>query len=243
MDNTLMIGLQAQRVLQRRLDIAANNLANASTVGFKADALVSEEYSKRPARAQAKPHDVRFVRDVGMARVMDQGSIARTGNPMDVAIEGDGFFMVQGPTGVAYTRDGQFKLGPAGQLLSSEGMPVLNQGGQPIVFDPQGETPAIAADGAIRVGEAVVGQLGLATFAEPGALEKLGDNLYRASAEQPPQPFAGEVVQGAVENSNVRPVLELTRLMEISRAYENAARIVRQGDELRQRAVDRLGRA
>lgn len=242
MDNSLMVGLQTQRVLQRRLDITANNLANASTTGFKTDALVVAEHRERPARDVESPRDIRFVRDIGVSRDMRAGAIEATGNPLDLAIEGEGFFTVQTPAGLAYTRDGAFQMTAAGEVQTAEGYSVLTAGGAPVVFDPQGERPSIAADGTIRIGETALGQLGLARFANPGALEKIGDNLFRP-AGQAAQAFDGELVQGALESSNVRPIVELTQLIEISRAYENAARIVRQGDDLRSRAIDRLGRA
>src|SRR5690606_25170949 len=97
MDNALMLGLQTQRVMQRRMDVAANNLANVSTTGFKADGLLLEEADRTTAHAEEDPRDIRFVRDVGIVHYMEQGPIAMTGNPLDVALEGDGFFMVEGP--------------------------------------------------------------------------------------------------------------------------------------------------
>jgi flagellar basal-body rod protein FlgF len=241
MDNSLMIGLQTQRVLQRRMDIAANNLANVATAGFKADGLVLEEADRTDAHAEENPRNIRFVRDIGLMRDMRQGPIAITGNPLDVAIEGDGFFMVQGPNGPLYTRDGAFTLNGAGQLVTSEGRAVLNSGGSPIAFDPQGESPTIGRDGSISVGGVEVGRIGTAAFANPEALQKVGDNLWRADG-QATQPFEGVLAQGAIEGSNVRPVVELTRLLEISRAYQSAARIVSGADELRKSAIERLGR-
>lgn len=236
-----MLGLQTQRVLQRRMDVAANNLANVNTTGFKADALVLEEAAGTNARADADPRDVRFVRDVTLMRDMRQGPIAMTGNPLDVAIEGEGFFMVEGPNGPLYTRDGAFTLSGDGRLVTTDGRAVLNSGGAPITIDPQGESPSIGRDGAIRVAGVEAGRIGVASFAAPGALSKVGDNLWDAQ-NQPPGAFEGVVLQGALEGSNVSPVIELTRLIEISRAYQSAARIVSGADELRQRAIERLGR-
>ncbi len=241
MDNSLMLGLQTQRVLQRRMDIAANNLANVATAGFKADGIVLDEADRTNAHAEEDPRNIRFVRDIGLMRDMRQGPIAITGNPLDVAIEGDGFFMVQGPNGPLYTRDGAFTLNGAGQLVTSEGRAVLNAGGAPIAFDPQGESPTIGRDGAISVGGVEVGRVGATSFANPSALQKVGDNLWSAEG-QATTPFEGLIVQGAIEGSNVRPVVELTRLLEISRAYQSAARIVSGSDDLRQRAIERLGR-
>lgn len=241
MDNAQMLGLQAQRVLQRRLDVAANNLANVNTTGFRADALVMAEASNTTAHAEGMPGDIRFVRDVTLMRDMRQGPIAMTGNPLDVAIEGDGFFMVEGPDGPLYTRDGAFSLTGDGRLVTADGRSVLSSGGAPLVFDPQGESPTIGRDGAVTVAGVEVGRIGVASFAAPGALSKVGDNLWDAQ-DQPPGAFDGVVLQGALEGSNVRPVLELTRLIEISRAYQSAARIVSNADDLRKSAIERLGR-
>ncbi|WP_395644590.1 flagellar basal-body rod protein FlgF [Terricaulis sp.] len=241
MDNALMLGLQTQRVLQRRMDVSANNLANINTSGFKADSLVLEEVNDTGAEADADPRDIRFVRDVGLARDMSQGPIAMTGNPLDVAIEGDGFFMVEGPSGPLYTRDGAFQLTGDGRLVTSDGRAVLSSGGAPIVFDPQGETPTIGRDGAISVAGVEAGRIGVVSFTAPGALSKVGDNLWDAHGQQGGQ-FEGVTVQGALEGSNVRPVIELTRLIEISRAYQSAAKIVSDADGLRKSAIERLGR-
>ncbi|HRE45573.1 MAG TPA: flagellar basal-body rod protein FlgF [Terricaulis sp.] len=241
MDNALLLGLQTQRVLQRRMDVAANNLANVATAGFKADALVMEEANRTEAHADADPRDIRFVRDVTLMRDMRQGPIAMTGNPLDVAIEGDGFFMVEGPNGPLFTRDGAFTLTGDGRLVTGDGRAVLNSGGTPIVFDAQGESPVIGRDGVIRVAGVEAGQIGVASFAAPGALSKVGDNLWDAQGQAQGE-FEGIVVQGAIEGSNVRPVIELTRLIEISRAYQSAAKIVSGADELRKSAIERLGR-
>jgi len=242
MDNTLMIAMQTQRVLQRQMDVAANNLANISTTVFKADSLLTESYTSDPAASAVKPHDIKFVRDVGLMRDLSQGALKSTGNPLDLAIQGEGFFAVQGPGGkTMYTRDGAFKMSGAGQIVTAEGLPVLGAGGSPIAVDTRGESPSIAADCTIRVGENSLVQIGVYAFADPEALKKVGTNLYEPDG-QATGPFTGEIVQGALEGSNVRPVIELTRLIEISRAYESAARFMSQGQDLRQRTIDRLGK-
>ncbi|HVV34844.1 MAG TPA: flagellar basal-body rod protein FlgF [Vitreimonas sp.] len=242
MDNAQLLGLQTQRVLQRRLDVAANNLANVNTTGFKADTLVLEEADDTDAHTDDNPSDIRFVRDLGVTRDMHQGDIAHTGNPFDVAIQGDGFFMVQGPNGqTMYTRDGAFTLSSDGQLQTSDGYAVLNSGGAPIQIDTtEDATPTIGRDGAIIAAGVEVGRIGVANFAAPGALSKVGDNLWEAH-NNASAPFDGVLIQGALENSNVRPVVELTRLIEISRAYQSAANIVSGTDDLRRRAIQTLG--
>lgn len=255
MDNALLIGLQAQRVLQRRMDVAANNLANVATSGFKADAIVLADIHSNALAydepddpvaeivSQSQPTDVRFVRDMGLARDMSQGEIAATGNPLDVAIQGPGFFTVQGNDGgLAYTRDGAFTVSGDGRLVTGDGRAVLDSGGAPITLDPAQGAPSIGRDGAIRAGGNEVGRLGVVAFARPGALDKAGDNIWTTNG-QSSRPFEGVVLQGALEGSNVRPVIELNRLIEISRAYQSAANMVNSTDDLRKRAIDQLGRA
>jgi flagellar basal-body rod protein FlgF len=242
MDNAMMLALQSQRVLQRRMDVAAANLANAQTAGFKSDFLLLEEVETTAAESTIAPETIRFVREVGLMRDMEQGPIAMTGNALDIALEGPGFLMVAGPDGVAYTRDGSLTLNAQGGLVTSDGRAVLDSGGAPIAFDAQGQSPSIGRDGAVRVGGEEVGRLGLAAFERPGALRKIGDNLWVAEG-QPSLPFEGVVVQGAIEGSNVRPVVELNRLIEISRAYQSASTLVSNADDLRRRTIERLGRA
>lgn len=242
MDNTLMLALQTQRVLQRRMDITANNLANVSTHGFKTDALMTEEADHTGAAATDGVADVRFVRDIGLTRDMDQGDIAITSNPFDVAIQGGGFFVVQGPNGPLYTRDGAFAMSPDGRLVTADGRAVLGQGGSTIQLDPEAGTPSIGRDGVVSQDGNEVAHLGIVGFAHPEALEKAGDNLWDAAGQTQTAPD-GVIVQGALENSNVRPVLELTKLITISRAYESAAKIVANADDLRQRAIQELGKA
>jgi flagellar basal-body rod protein FlgF len=241
MDNSMLIGLATQRVLQRRMEIAANNLANVSTNGFKADMLITDDIAPQPAQSEEAPNDIRFVEDLAVARDMRAGPIAATGEPFDVAIDGEGFFTVLGPGGPLYTRNGAFRLSGEGALVTAAGLPVLDGGGAPIVFDARGERPLIGRDGAISVGGVEVGRIGVAAFERPGALMKVGDSLWDA-AGQPQGEFTGRVVQGALEGSNVSPVAELTRLIEIARAYESAARVVRDADELRRETLERLGR-
>lgn len=242
MDNALYVGLQHQRVLATQLDIVANNLANASTSGFKAEISRFAEAEVEPAGDSNRPHNVLFVRDVGLVRNLDQGAVLRTENPLDLAIEGDGFFTVQGPAGRLYTRDGGFALDPNGALVTKDGLPVLDSGGAPIVIPQDGGPLGIGADGTVTAGEVAVGQIGIARFERPEFLLKTGANRYEANGETAGAAETSRLVQGALEGSNVNPVLEITRLIEISRAYESAARFQNNADELRGRAIERLGR-
>lgn len=242
MDNAQLLGLQAQRVLQRRMEIAANNLANLTTNGFKADVLVTDDVTRMPASATDVPRDIRFVRDITVARNMMQGQITLTGEPLDLAIDGEGFFQVMGPGGIAYTRNGAFTLSGDGSLVTSAGFPVLDQGGAPIILDPAGGAPTITPDGAITQNGVEAGRIGVVAFERPGALEKIGNSLWDAGGQASGE-FEGRVIQGALEASNVQPISELTNIIAISRAYESAARMVSNADQTRQKALERLGRA
>lgn len=242
MDNIFYLGLRTQQALERRIATTASNLANVNTTGFKADAIRFQVAVVDPARSSDRPHDIRFVRDAGLVRDFSQGPLKTTGEPFNLAIEGDGFFAVQGPDGTAYTRDGSFELSEDGTLVTSDGRAVLDDAGAPIVFDTRGETAQIDAQGRIRVGAANIGALQLVSFTNQADLRKIGDNLFDAGT-QPPEPFTGKVTQGALEQSNVNAVTAITDLIQISRAYEGAARIVQSTDDLRQRALQRLGQS
>ena len=238
-----MIALSAQRVLRTRMDLIANNIANVTTTGFKAEALIPEKVSDRPAVATDKPSDIRFVDGWALQRDMRAGPMQRTGNAFDLAIDGEGFFAVRNGAETLYTRDGRFSPTAEGLLVDREGRPVLDDAGQEIIVDPAAAPPTITEDGTLSQAGAVIGRIGVSSFATPGALERVGDNLWRQTVDAPQAAEAARVRQGFLEGSNVAAVLELTRMLDTSRAYERATRIVRDADQLRSRALDRLGRA
>ena len=242
MDNTLLITLSAQNALRRRMDVAANNMANVSTAGFKSEAVLFEPVIRRPASIQERPKTVEFVRDYTIARDFRPGALQRTDNPLDFALTGDGYFTIQTTQGNAYTRDGKFQLDAQGRLITHDARFVLDDAGQIITLDlTQGE-PLMGRDGSISQGANQVAKLGLASFQRPGALDKIGDNLWKPTKEQGTPATDTQVIQGMIEGSNVVAVTELTRIMEISRAFESATRLQKQAEDLRSRAIDRLAR-
>lgn len=235
-----MVGLSAQQVLRQRMDATANNLANMTTAGFKVEHVVSRELSEKPATASDLPKDIAFTDAWTLQRDFSSGPLERTGNPLDFALEGDGFFAVQTAGGLAYTRDGRFGLDDQGQLVTRNGDPVMGDGG-PITLDPAGGPISVSREGTISQDGAVVGTLQVSSFDTPGALEKIGSNMWRPTDEAP-RPGEARIAAGFVEGSNVNAVLELTEMIEISRAYTSVAKMISQSDELRGASIEKLAK-
>jgi flagellar basal-body rod protein FlgF len=250
MENTLLIALSRQTVLRRELDIVANNIANINTSGFKADGAVFAEYLQRGAHDgmfAVQGRRMSFVQDSMTWHDMSQGGIQQTGNPLDVAIEGDGFLVVQTPRGERYTRNGALQVNGQGQLVTSSGDQVMGDAG-PIIFGTGDRDIIINPDGTIRVreGQSNVdsgrGRLRLVAFAAGQRLLKDGTSSFAApEGVQPQAPAIGvRIQQGAIEKSNVRSVVEMARMIELSRAYTEVANALHQHGELRRNAIERL---
>jgi flagellar basal-body rod protein FlgF len=244
MDNAVYVGLSRQMVLRRELDIVANNIANADTTGFKVESLAVKENPAEPAFTLQGPRPVKFVGEDGVLRDFGQGGLRRTDAPLDVAIEGQGFFQVTGSQGPEFTRDGRFRLDDNGRLVTEAGLPVADDGGGEIALDPQKGAITIAPDGTVTQGTERVAKLGVVNFASLSTLEKVGDNLYRNTSNQTPQAATdAKIRQGMLEGSNVNPIVEITRMIEVSRAYEQMAHMMDSQTELSKSAVQRMGRA
>ncbi|GAB4238453.1 MAG: flagellar basal-body rod protein FlgF [Methyloligellaceae bacterium] len=244
MENALLIGLSRQMTLRRDMEVHANNMANINTPGYKRGTLLFEEFLMPVARmSDASGQDARisFVLDTSIYRDFAAGAFEQTGNELDVAIEGDGWFVVQTPDGERYTRNGQLKLDAAGQLVTPAGLPVLGTGG-PIVLPLNETSLEIAKDGTISTNQGVRGQLRIVRFQDNAALKKQAGQLF--STTQAPEPaLEAKVHQGMVEKSNVEPVVEMTQMIETMRAYQSVTRAIQNTDELRREAIGRLGGA
>jgi flagellar basal-body rod protein FlgF len=244
MDNSLLISLSQQLAAYRSMDVIANNIANVSTPGFKRESAKFEEYiTTLPAvEGQSGPQQVSFVKDAGIVRDVSQGGIQHTGAPLDIAINGKGFFVIATPAGERYTRDGHFSLDAEGRIVTSDGHAVQGEGGAITVNPADGEIH-IAKDGTISsVVNGAANQLGklrLAAFADEAALVKEGANLY--STTQAATVATGAVQQGALESSNVQPVVEIAKMIEVMRAYEATATLSKSQEDLTRQAISRLG--
>jgi flagellar basal-body rod protein FlgG len=246
-------GLDAQ---QTQMDVTANNLANVSTHGFKRSRAVFEDLLYQTLRqpgAQSSgqtqlPSGLQLgtgVRPVATERIFTQGNLQQTQNPMDIAIQGQGFFQVQMPDGTnSYTRDGSFQVNAQGQLVTSSGFAV-----QPaITIPPNALSVSVSRDGIVSVqragqtGLTQVGQIQLVGFMNPAGLQSMGENLYTETAasgtpgaNNPGTNGMGLLNQGYVETSNVNVVEELVGMIQTQRAYEINSKAIQSSDQMLQK--------
>jgi flagellar basal-body rod protein FlgF len=250
MENTLLIALSLQTALQRQLDMVANNVANLNTTGFKADGSVFAEYLQGSAsddQNAALEQKLSFVEDRMSWHDLSQGPVQHTGNPLDVAIDGEGMLVVQTAAGERYTRNGSLQISNTGEIVTSNGDKVLGDNG-PIVLQTTDRDIVVTQDGTIKVREGISltsdstrGKLRLVSFADPQSLQKDGSSNFLAPDGVVPQPVANpRVVQGAIEKSNVRAVIEMSRMIDVTRTYTQVANIIQQQSALQQTAIQQL---
>lgn len=235
--------------MEGRQNVLANNIANASTPGFRRQEPLQKGFYglfsdrlRTPARYNSTTAPGGGVSFTGTFSDPSPGPITVTGNPLDAALSGPGFFAVETPEGQRFTRGGQFKLDVAGQLATADGFKVLDAGGTPIDV-PQG-TVSIASDGNVMVDGLVIGQLGVTEFANPNALTRQGDNLYAASeavlatAEPADETL---VTQKALEMANVNLPQEMVSMILGMRAYGANQKMINAIDETTQRLIEQVG--
>jgi flagellar basal-body rod protein FlgF len=253
MENALLIGLSRQMALNREMDIVANNIANLDTTGFKADNTSFSEFIMPGARDNTfsgRDRRVSFVEDRASWVDLSPGAIHHTGNPLDVAIDGKGYLTVQTPRGQRYTRNGALSINATGALVTSDGDQVLGTGG-PITFQNTDHDVVISPSGIVtaRDGASTAsvqrGQLQLVAFDQPQRLRKDGGSTFMApnGVNPGPAPAGTRVVQGAVEKSNVRAIMEMTRMIEITRNYTDIAAILQQQGDMRRNSLQQLSQA
>lgn len=235
---TAASGLQSR---MEALDMVANNLANTTTGGFKLD---REFYSLFTA-AESEGDETATKLPLIQKQWTDfsQGVLAPTGNPLDVALSGRGFFVVNGPAGPLYTRNGSFQLSSSGQLTTSEGYAVRDVNGQPIQTQSQ-DPLEIAADGSITQDGQAVGQLQVVNFNDPSTLQKMGNSYFLPSdAKNVPIPVADTtVVQGKTENSNVAPAESAVRLVGLMRQFEMLQKAITITSDMNKQALSEVAR-
>lgn len=243
MQNANLIGLSRQMSLRRELEVVSNNIANLNTTGFKADTAIFEEFLMPRASADQFGRGDRklsFVQDSSTWHDFGQGSLRQTGNPLDIAIDGKDFLVVQTPRGERYTRNGSMQINPQGELVTTEGHKVLGDGG-PIQFQSNDKDIAINRDGTITVPGGTRGKLRLVRFDNIQRLQKDGSSTFMApagvtaTAAQNPH-----VIQGSIELSNVKGVVEMTRMIEVTRHYTQISSLLQTHHDMRRSAIEKL---
>jgi len=240
MQNGLYVALSAQISLSRRLETIANNVANANTAGYRVDGVT---FSTELARAGDA--NVAYVTTGDTYVSMKTGPLVMTGNPLDAAIQGEGFFAVQSNGQTVYTRDGRMQMDETGGLKSLTGAPMLDASGAPALGSSWIGAPAIMRDGMILQDGRQVGALGLYQLDPAAKLTRAGTSGF--TTDKPAQPIlnfnSNSVVQGAVEQSNVDPVHEMTRMIEVTRTFDGVTNGVTQTENSLTDAIKTLGGA
>ena len=228
MDNPGYTTLTRQSGLMAEMQAVANNIANASTTGFRREGVIFSEFiaaleADDPSISMATAN----VRDTRM----EQGPLTQTGGTFDLAIEGEGFFLIQGPTGPMLTRAGYFTPNQAGEIVTPDGYQLLDAGAAAVFAPPDAANIAVAADGTISADGEPIGQLGLFLPANPLDIRHRDGVRFEVPGGTVPVIDGSVILQGYLENSNVNPIGEIARMIEIQRAYEQGQAFLQQEDE------------
>lgn len=238
MENSTYIGLSRQMVLRNNMAITANNIANMNTPGFRAQNLMFMEYVSDPKNNEADP--MSFVYDRGQYQITDEGPVAKTENPLDIALIGPGFFGVDGPgDGPTYSRSGNLHIGPEGTLMTSGNFPVVDDGGAPITIPADATEVKIDDKGVISTQNGQIGQIQIVEFENIQELEALGNNLYTTDIVGTPATKT-TVKQGYIEGSNVNAIIEMTRMIDVSRSFQSIQSSMEKENERLRKAIQTL---
>ncbi|MEP4194557.1 MAG: flagellar hook-basal body complex protein [Aliishimia sp.] len=215
MDTASYATISRQMGLWREMSIVANNIANSATTGFRQEGLIFSEFVKASPDGRSLSMGNGNVRNTSFI----QGALTETGGTLDFAIEGDGFFLVETPQGERLTRAGSFSANAEGDLVTPDGLRVLDAGGAPLFVPPDAGNLAVSSDGTISANGRLLGQIGLVKPVEAGSMTREDGVLFAADAGFEPTENA-RILQGFIENSNVDAISSLARMIEVQRAYE-----------------------
>jgi flagellar basal-body rod protein FlgF len=240
MDNTSYIALSREAALWRQMAVVANNMANANTPGFKSEQMMFTSYlAKTKSDETPFGRKLAFAQDYGVLHDTREGPLTQTGDPLDIAIHGPGYYTVDTPGGQRYTRAGHFRLDESGMVVTTAGYPVLQENGNPIVLAPGEKSITVAGDGTISTENGQIGKLMVSNFANEQLLQPMGDGTFQTS--QNPVPVSRpNVVQGMLEESNVQPVVEMTNMLNIMRSYEGVMNMIQNEHDRQMKAIETL---
>jgi len=239
MSNATYIALSLQNGLRRKLEVAANNIANASTSGFKGDQLVFHELLDGKTEKQPK---LSYVIDQGTATDFREGALSATNAPLDFAIEGQGFFAVKTPDGIRYTRNSQFTMDSRGQVVTAAGHALLASG-SPLIIPTGAKEITVTPEGGVSTDLGNIGKIDLVTFNDPRLLVKEGNSLWNPPEGETAKPTtSARILQGMKEESNVNTVVAMTDLIEVNRAYSSIQKLMDTEHERLRNAISKLGK-
>lgn len=236
MENAVFIGLSQQMALKRRMDITANNLANVNTTAFKSEHPLFEEFLVEKTNESS----VSYVQDYGSYRDLREGEFTRTGRPLDLAISGEGYFTIQSDQGIRYTRNGSFRLNPTGDIVTINGEPLLDETGRNITVDMQYQETSVAPDGTVTTAPGQTQKIGIVRFDNPQILKQVGNGLYDAEGNTEITAVDAKILQRTLEQSNVQPILEMTSMIDIMRAYQSAQQLLDSEHDLQLKAIQQM---
>ena len=236
MDLNTAIALSRLSAQQRAMDVTATNIANAGTPGYQAERTVFADWLAKTGGGES----IAFTQDRATWRDTTPGATSRTGNPLDVAISGDGYFTVRTAAGTRLTRAGHFELSAGGALVDSLGNQVLDSNGRPIQFAPADTAITIAGDGTISSSNGQIARLAVVGVAEPQKLVAEGGRLLNPGATTTTPIARPRLTQGALEGSNIQPTLELTRMMNDLREFQFTSQFIQAEADRQQGAIDKI---
>ncbi|GAB5387647.1 MAG: flagellar basal-body rod protein FlgF [Alphaproteobacteria bacterium] len=238
MENTTYIALSRQAALRTEMTVVSNNIANMNTTGFKASRMLFEEF----VEGETQEDPVSMVSTRGTHVDWSPGAMVQTGGTFDMAIKGNAFFAVETAQGTQYTRNGAFQLSDGGELVDGNGNMVMDTGNQSITI-PAGVTDMqVTRAGQVMVGGQPVGQLKLVSFDPTAEVKPIGGGMYSTDAAELEAPEGTVVAQGMLEQSNVNGIVEMTRMIELHRAYDRARNLINKEDERQKSAIGTLGK-
>ncbi len=223
------------------MDVIANNIANTGTPAYKAERVLFSDWLSRQAGAKvpAGGEEIAFTQDRATWRERRDGTLQHTGNPLDLAIGADGYFTVSTPQGPRLTRAGRFTLTPNGTIADESGHPLLDINGQPIRTTMTDTNLQVAGDGTVSSDNGQIARIGVVAPSDPNRIVGEGDNLFRADVPTTPV-AAPHITQGAIEQSNVQPMLEMTRMMNAMREFQFVTQFVQAESDRQQSAIDKI---
>ncbi|MEH6632634.1 MAG: flagellar basal-body rod protein FlgF [Halopseudomonas aestusnigri] len=237
MENPSYIALSRQMALGRQMSIIANNVANMNTNAYKNEGMMFVEHLSKTKTGER----LSFTQDLRLVRNLAEGQFHTTNNPLDTAISGKGYFTVENDGDTRYTRDGSFKLNTEGELVTSEGFLVMSDGDTPISFPINATDITITRDGTVTSSAGTAGKLKLVSFENEQLLVKEAGGMFSTAENQEVIDEApGEIIQGAIEGSNVQGIIEITRMIDSTRGYEAMSKFIKQEHERQLKAIQSL---